>query len=116
MIRTGLKRLNNEDGSMPKPDLKQRALATKVPFDTGPIHFVGIGGIGMSGIAEVMLNLGYQVQGSDGRSSVITKRLQKLGATIYLGQKAEQVNGAGAIVMSSAIKADKYAALKCLPN
>ena len=48
---------------MPQPDLKQRALATKVPFDTGPIHFVGIGGIGMSGIAEVMLNLGYTVQG-----------------------------------------------------
>ncbi len=98
--------LNNEDGSMPIPDLKQRALATKVPFDVGPIHFVGIGGIGMSGIAEVMLNLGYQVQGSDGRESVITKRLQKLGATIYHGQKAEQVHGAGAIVMSSAIKAD----------
>ena len=91
---------------MPQPDLKQRALATKVPFDTGPIHFVGIGGIGMSGIAEVMLNLGYTVQGSDGRESAITKRLQKLGATIYLGQKAEQVHGAGAIVMSSAIKAD----------
>ena len=98
--------LNNEDGTMPKPDLEQRALATKVPFDTGPIHFVGIGGIGMSGIAEVMLNLGYEVQGSDGRESGITKRLQKLGATIYLGQKAEQVHGAGAIVMSSAIKAD----------
>ena len=98
--------LTHEDGAMPKPDLKQRALATKVPFDTGPIHFVGIGGIGMSGIAEVMLNLGYQVQGSDGRASAITKRLQKLGATIYLGQKAEQVHGAGAIVMSSAIKAD----------
>ena len=91
---------------MPQPDLKQRALATKVPFDTGPIHFVGIGGIGMSGIAEVMLNLGYIVQGSDGRESAITKRLEKLGATIYLGQKAEQVHGAGAIVMSSAIKAD----------
>jgi len=60
----------------------------------------------MSGIAEVMLNLGYTVQGSDGRESAITKRLQKLGATIYLGQKAEQVHGAGAIVMSSAIKAD----------
>ena len=60
----------------------------------------------MSGIAEVMLNLGYQVQGSDGRESAITKRLQKLGAKIYLGQKAEQVHGAGAIVMSSAIKAD----------
>ena len=78
--------LTHEDGAMPKPDLKQRALATKVPFDTGPIHFVGIGGIGMSGIAEVMLNLGYEVQGSDGRESAITKRLQKLGATIYLGQ------------------------------
>ena len=81
-------------------------MATQVPFDTGPIHFVGIGGIGMSGIAEVMLNLGYQVQGSDGRESAITKRLEKLGATIYLGQKAEQVHGAGAIVMSSAIKPD----------
>jgi len=91
---------------MPRPDLKTRALATKVPFDTGPIHFVGIGGIGMSGIAEVLLNLGYQIQGSDGRASAITERLQKLGATIYLGQKAEQVHGAGAIVMSSAIKAD----------
>ena len=89
--------LTHEDGAMPKPDLKQRALATKVPFDTGPIHFVGIGGIGMSGIAEVMLNLGYQVQGSDGRESAITKRLQKLGATVYLGQKAEQVHGAGAV-------------------
>ena len=91
---------------MPRPDLKQRALATKVPFDTGPIHFVGIGGIGMSGIAEVMLNLGYTVHGSDGRESAITARLEKLGATIYLGQQAEQVHGAGAIVMSSAIKAD----------
>lgn len=72
----------------------------------GPIHFVGIGGIGMSGIAEVMLNLGYQVQGSDMKESVITKRLEALGARISIGQKAEQVVGAGAIVMSSAIKAD----------
>ena len=68
----------NEVGNMPQPDLKNRALATKVPFDTGPIHFVGIGGIGMSGIAEVMLNLGYTVQGSDGRESAITKRLEKI--------------------------------------
>ncbi len=91
---------------MPNTNLKQNALATKVPFDLGPIHFVGIGGIGMSGIAEVMLNLGYEVQGSDARESTNTERLKRLGATIFIGQKAEQVHGAGAIVMSSAIKAD----------
>lgn len=79
---------------------------TTMPFDTGPIHFVGIGGIGMSGIAEVMLNLGYTVTGSDMRENPNVERLRKLGATIYIGQKAEQVHGAGAIVMSSAIKAD----------
>ena len=91
----------------PKSKLEaKRNLATKVPFDMGPIHFVGIGGIGMSGIAEVMLNLGYQVQGSDMRESAITERLKALGATVFIGQKAEQVVGAGAIVMSSAIKAD----------
>ena len=60
----------------------------------------------MSGIAEVMLNLGYSVQGSDARESTNTARLKGLGATIFIGQKAEQVHGAGAIVMSSAIKAD----------
>lgn len=81
-------------------------MKTQMPFETGPVHFVGIGGIGMSGIAEVMLNLGYQVQGSDMRASTTTERLEKLGATIYVGQKAEQVHGAGAVVMSSAIKAD----------
>ncbi|NNE58649.1 MAG: UDP-N-acetylmuramate--L-alanine ligase [Hellea sp.] len=80
-------------------------MATKVPFDTGPIHFVGIGGIGMSGIAEVMLNLGYKVQGSDLRENANVRRLRNLGATIFIGQKAEQVHSAGAIVMSSAIKA-----------
>ncbi len=90
---------------MVKPDAA-KAMATKVPFDTGPIHFVGIGGIGMSGIAEVMLNLGYTVQGSDLRENPNVKRLRDLGATIFIGQKAEQVRGAGAIVMSSAIKAD----------
>lgn len=81
-------------------------MATKVPFDTGPIHFVGIGGIGMSGIAEVMLNLGYTVQGSDMRENPNVTRLRELGATIFIGQKAEQVHGADAIVMSSAIKPD----------
>lgn len=91
---------------MPQPDLKQQSLATKVPFDVGPIHFVGIGGIGMSGIAEVLLNLGYQVQGSDMRESANTERLRKLGANIFIGQKEGQVEGAGAIVLSSAIKKD----------
>ena len=95
-----------DTAKMADTKLKQKALATKVPFDLGPIHFVGIGGIGMSGIAEVMINLGYQVQGSDMRESAITERLKKLGATIFIGQKSEQVIGAGAIVMSSAIKAD----------
>ena len=82
------------------------APSTKLPFEPGAIHFVGIGGIGMSGIAEVMLNLGYTVQGSDMRENPNVARLRKLGATIYIGQKAEQVVGAGAIVMSSAIKPD----------
>ncbi|MBL4854871.1 MAG: UDP-N-acetylmuramate--L-alanine ligase [Robiginitomaculum sp.] len=77
-----------------------------MPFDIGPIHFVGIGGIGMSGIAEVMLNLGYQVQGSDIRENDIVKRLKRLGATIYIGQKTEQVHGSAAIVVSSAILQD----------
>ena len=54
--------------------------ATKLPGDIGPIHFVGIGGIGMSGIAEVLLDQGYLVQGSDIKSSDITQRLEKLGA------------------------------------
>jgi len=82
------------------------ALATKVPFDIGPIHFVGIGGIGMSGIAEVLLNLGYDVQGSDLRENPNVTRLRKAGAKIFIGQKAEQVEGAGAIVMSTAIPLD----------
>ena len=77
-----------------------------LPFEPGPIHFVGIGGIGMSGIAEVMLTLGYTVQGSDMRENPNVARLRKLGAAIFIGQKSEQVHGAGAIVMSSAIKAD----------
>ncbi len=78
--------------------------ATKLPLDVGPIHFVGIGGIGMSGIAEVLLNHGYQVQGSDLKSSKITDRLKALGAVIYEGQLAENLEGAEVVVISSAIK------------
>ncbi|MDX2234575.1 MAG: UDP-N-acetylmuramate--L-alanine ligase [Hyphomonadaceae bacterium] len=74
-----------------------------VPFDTGPIHFVGIGGIGMSGIAEVMLNLGYAVQGSDARASANTERLERRGARIFVGHDGAHVGEAGVVVISSAI-------------
>lgn len=78
--------------------------ATKLPMELGPIHFVGIGGIGMSGIAEVLITLGYRVQGSDAKSSKITDRLVKLGATFFEGQRAENIGGAAVVVISSAIK------------
>jgi UDP-N-acetylmuramate--alanine ligase len=78
--------------------------ATKLPMELGPIHFVGIGGIGMSGIAEVLMTLGYTVQGSDARASKITDRLVTLGATFFEGQKAENIGSAAVIVISSAIK------------
>jgi UDP-N-acetylmuramate--alanine ligase len=78
--------------------------ATKLPGDVGPIHFVGIGGIGMSGIAEVLLNHGYVVQGSDLKDSKITQRLAEMGATIFVGQKAENLESAEVVVISSAIK------------
>jgi len=80
------------------------AAATKLPTEMGPIHFVGIGGIGMSGIAEVLLNHGYTVQGSDLKASKITDRLKGLGATIFEGQRAENLENAEVVVISSAIK------------
>src|SRR5271155_3710254 len=67
------------------------------------IHFVGIGGIGMSGIAEVLLNLGYKVSGSDLRSSAVTQRLASLGAVVFEGHRAENIAGAEVVVASSAI-------------
>jgi UDP-N-acetylmuramate--alanine ligase len=67
------------------------------------IHFVGIGGIGMSGIAEVLLNLGYKVSGSDLRVSPVTQRLEHFGAQIFEGHRAENVHGAEVVVTSSAI-------------
>jgi UDP-N-acetylmuramate--alanine ligase len=70
------------------------------------IHFVGIGGIGMSGIAEVLLNLGYKVSGSDLRRSEITERLAGLGGEIFYGHLRENVAGAGVVVISSAVKND----------
>ena len=77
-----------------------------VPFDLGPVHFVGIGGIGMSGIAEIMLKIGYSVQGSDARASANTERLEKLGARIFLGHDAAHIgDGVSAVVYSTAVKA-----------
>jgi len=70
------------------------------------IHFVGIGGIGMSGIAEVLLNLGYNISGSDLKSSPVTQRLVSLGATAFEGHRAENVAGAEVVVTSSAITTD----------
>ncbi|UCF03046.1 MAG: UDP-N-acetylmuramate--L-alanine ligase [Deltaproteobacteria bacterium] len=70
------------------------------------IHFVGIGGIGMSGIAELLLNLGHQVSGSDIQETEITRRLETLGATIFYSHQPQQVAGADAVVVSSAIDSD----------
>jgi len=78
--------------------------ATKLPRGLGPIHFVGIGGIGMSGIAEVLMTLGYRVQGSDTKASGITDRLAGLGATVFEGQRAENLGAAAVVVVSSAIR------------
>ncbi|THD81195.1 UDP-N-acetylmuramate--L-alanine ligase [Aliigemmobacter aestuarii] len=79
--------------------------ATKLPLELGPIHFIGIGGIGMSGIAEVLMTHGYTVQGSDAKASKITDRLVSLGATFFEGQRAENIGeGVSVVVISSAIK------------
>ena len=77
-----------------------------VPFDLGPVHFIGIGGIGMSGIAEIMLRIGYTVQGSDAKASANTERLQQAGAKIFIGHDAVHLEGASAVVYSTAVKPD----------
>ena len=78
----------------------------KLPLSLGPIHFVGIGGIGMSGIAEVLHNLGYTVQGSDVAESANVKRLVEKGIKVLIGHAAENIVGAEVLVVSSAIKRD----------
>jgi UDP-N-acetylmuramate--alanine ligase len=80
------------------------------------IHFVGIGGSGMSGIAEVLVNLGYRVSGSDMSSNVATKRLASLGATVMVGHAAENVAGADCIVTSTAVKGDNPEVMKARTN
>ena len=83
----------------------------RLPREIGPIHFVGIGGIGMSGIAEVLSNLGYTVQGSDASEGANVVRLREKGIKVTVGHKAESVNGADVLVVSTAIKRAQYLAL-----
>ncbi|GLK70404.1 UDP-N-acetylmuramate--L-alanine ligase [Ancylobacter dichloromethanicus] len=78
----------------------------KLPLSLGPIHFVGIGGIGMSGIAEVLHNLGYTVQGSDVAESANVKRLAEKGIKVLIGHAAENIDGAEVLVVSTAIRRD----------
>src|SRR5215467_910084 len=70
------------------------------------IHFVGIGGIGMSGIAEVLLTLGFRISGSDLKRSAVTERLSELGALIFEGHRVENITGAEVVVTSSAVGMD----------
>ena len=78
----------------------------KLPRDIGPIHFVGIGGIGMSGIAEVLVNLGYTVRGSDVAESANVKRLRENGIAVSVGHDAENLGAAQVVVVSTAVKKD----------
>ncbi len=78
----------------------------KLPKEIGPIHFVGIGGIGMSGIAEVLINLGHNVQGSDANDNANVKRLRERGATVFVGHDAANIGDAAVVVVSTAIRRD----------
>ncbi len=84
--------------------LKRLPISHTLPLDVGMIHVVGIGGIGMSGIAEILHNLGYKVQGSDVAEGQNVDRLRKLGVTVHIGHKAENIEGVSVVVVSSAIK------------
>ena len=79
--------------AMPQPEMRR----------IRRIHFVGIGGVGMCGIAEVLLNLGYNVSGSDLKASAVTARLESFGAQIFIGHRAENAENADVLVVSSAV-------------
>nr|WP_026166517.1 UDP-N-acetylmuramate--L-alanine ligase [Gracilimonas tropica] len=87
--------------------MEQRIETQPVFGRTKHIHMVGIGGIGMSGMAEILLQRGYKVTGSDGAETETTRRLQQLGATVHKGHKAEYIEGADVVVYTSAVKADE---------
>jgi UDP-N-acetylmuramate--alanine ligase len=97
----GRTRVAGHDGGKSRGQIKM-----KLPRDIGPIHFVGIGGIGMSGIAEVLMNLGYTVQGSDASDNANVKRLRDKGAKVFIGHQDKNIDGADVLVVSSAIKRD----------
>ena len=82
----------------------RRATDTSTLARTKRIHFVGIGGAGMGGIAEVMLNLGFTITGSDLGDNAVVQRLRQLGAQIAIGHAAEHIPGADVVVISSAVK------------
>src|ERR1700737_5614222 len=86
---------------LPGHDDNIRDKPNRLPREIGPIHFVGIGGIGMSGIAEVLCNLGYTVQGSDLSESANVKRLRDKGISVTIGHEAENVAGADVLVVST---------------
>ena len=77
----------------------------RLPIDIGIIHFIGIGGIGMSGIAEILHNLGYKVQGSDISENQNVNRLQRMGVKVFVGQASKNLSGASIAVVSTAIQA-----------
>ena len=81
-------------------------IKTKLPLDLGKMHFIGIGGIGMSGIAEIIYNLGYKVSGSDLKYTPIINRLIKMGIDVKIGHDSKNINTAEIIVISSAIGSD----------
>ncbi len=83
-----------------------RKIKIRLPFGVGRVHFIGIGGIGMSGIAEVMHNLGYEVSGSDLSDSANVQRLKNKGIEIHIGHRRENIEGATAVITSTAIRAD----------
>ena len=95
------------------------SIKTKLPLGLGVIHFIGIGGIGMSGIAEVLFSLGYNIQGSDTKTTEITERLARIGAQVFIGHDITNLEGAEVIVISSAIKSNnielKEAYIQSLP-
>lgn len=88
----------------------------KIPLSVGRIHFIGVGGIGMSGIAEVMCNMGYEVSGSDIASNANTDRLTNFGAKINIGHQENAIHGAGVIVVSSAIRRDNVELIAARKN
>jgi len=97
--------------------IKSFPIANRMSLDVGTLHFVGIGGIGMSGIAEVLHNLGYKVQGSDMAESYVVDRLRKNGITVMIGvHKAENIAGASAVIISSAVKPDNPEVMEARAN